>query len=86
MKIFKKIFRIFDFNLNLKVKKIMALGIRLNFIFLLFSTLILSIYITSNSSYIIYEVGSSLFKSFSMFIVIFFIFAIAFNQIVNEFK
>lgn len=86
MKIFKKIFRIFDFNLNLKVKKIMALGIRSNFIFLLFSTLILSIYITSNSSYIIYEVGSSLFKSFSMFIVIFFIFAIAFNQIANELK
>ena len=62
----------------------MATGLRISFILVLFATLIMSIYLTMNQSYIVYEIGSSLFKSFTMFMAIFFISGVAFNTILKE--
>lgn len=86
MKLIKNILNVFNFNFNLdfKIKKIMRAGIIFNFIFMLIATLILSIYITTNTYYIVYEIGSDIFRASSMFIAIFFIFGICFNQIIKE--
>ena len=81
---FNKFLSVFDFSFEPKVKSLMATGLRISFILVLFATLIMSIYLTTNQSYIVYEIGSSLFKSFTMFMAIFFISGIAFNTILKE--
>ena len=81
---FNKFLSVFDFSFEQKVKNLMATGLRISFILVLFATLIMSIYLTMNQSYIVYEIGSSLFKSFTMFMAIFFISGVAFNTILKE--
>lgn len=81
---FNKFISVFNFSFEPKVKNLMTAGIRISFILVLFSTLIMSIYLTTNQSYIVYEIGSSLFKSFTMFMAIFFISGVAFNTILKE--
>ena len=81
---FNKFLSVFDFSFEPKVKNLMATGLRISFILVLFATLIMSIYLTMNQSYIVYEIGSSLFKSFTMFMAIFFISGVAFNTILKE--
>ena len=81
---FNKFLAVFDFTFEQKVKNLMTTGLQISFILVLFSTLIMSIYLTMNQSYIIYEIGSSLFKSFTMFMAIFFISGVAFNTILKE--
>lgn len=81
---FNKFLSVFDFSFEQKVKNLMATGLRISFILVLFATLIMSIYLTMNQSYIVYEIGSSIFKSFTMFMAIFFISGIAFNTILKE--
>lgn len=81
---FNKFLSVFDFSFEPKVKNLMATGLRISFILVLFATLIKSIYLTMNQSYIVYEIGSSLFKSFTIFMAIFFISGIAFNTILKE--
>ena len=81
---FNKFLSVFDFSFEPKVKNLMATGLRISFILVLFATLIMSIYLTTNQSYIVYEIGSSLFKSFTMFMAIFFISGVAFNTILKE--
>lgn len=83
-KYFKKFLSKLYLDLDIKVKKIMLLGIRFSFITCLFSTLILSLYISSNNSYILYDLGISLFKSSTTFIVVFFIYGIVFNKLLQE--
>ena len=81
---FNKFISVFAFSFEPKVKNLMTTGVRISFILVLFATLIMSIYLTTNQSYIVYEIGSSLFKSFTMFMAIFFISGIAFNTILKE--
>lgn len=81
---FNKFLSVFDFSFEPKVKNLMATGLRISFILVLFATLIMSIYLTMNQSYIVYEICSSLFKSFTMFMAIFFISGVAFNTILKE--
>ena len=81
---FDKIKIAFNFQLDSKVKKIMSTGLKVCFVLSLFSTLILSLYITINPSYILYDLGTSLLKSFSMFMSFFFIYGISFNLILKE--
>ena len=81
---FNKFFSVFDFSFEPKVKNLMTTGIQISFVLVLFATLIMSIYLTMNQSYIVYEICSSLFKSFTMFMAIFFISGIAFNTILKE--
>jgi len=68
---FNKFLSVFDFSFEPKVKNLMTAGVQISFILVLFATLIMSIYLTMNQSYIVYEIGSSLFKSFTMFMAIF---------------
>lgn len=81
---FNIFFSIFDFKFVPKVKTIMSTGIKISFVLLLFSTLFMAIYITTNPSYILYFLGITLFKTFTMFIVMFLINGIAFNKIVKD--
>ena len=81
---FNKFLSVFDFSFEPKVKNLMATGLRISFILVLFATLIMSIYLTMNQCCRVYEIGSSLFKSFTMFMAIFFISGIAFNTILKE--
>ena len=62
----------------------MYIGIKFSFILVLFATLLMSIYLTINQSYVLYDIATSLFKSFTMFMAIFFISGIAFNTILKE--
>ncbi len=79
-----KFFTFVDFSFEQKVKSIMVAGLKFSFILVLLSTFIMSIYLTMNHSYIVYNVGTSLFKSFTMFMAVFFINGIAFNTILKE--
>lgn len=79
-----KFWSVFDFNFIPKVKSIMNAGIRISFILVLFATLLMAIYISTNPSYILYDLGITLFKTFTMFMVMFFINGIAFNKIVKD--
>ena len=82
---FNKIINKFLFLLDFspKVKAIMNTGIKICFVLTLVSVLIMSLYITANHSYILYNLGIGLFKTSTMFIVIFLIFGITFNQILG---
>ena len=73
-------------NIDKKVKKIMLDGIKFSFIICLFSTLILSLYISSNNTYLLFYLGISLFKSSTTFMVIFFVYGILFNKLLQEKK
>lgn len=79
-----KIKSVFDFNFIPKVKSIMNTGIKISFILVLFATLLMAIYISTNPSYILYDLGITLFKTFTMFMVMFLINGIAFNKIVKD--
>lgn len=79
-----KFFTFVDFSFEPKVKSLMTAGLKLSFILVLLSTFIMSIYLTMNRSYIVYNVATSLFKSFTMFMAVFFINGIAFNTILKE--
>lgn len=81
---FKKILSIVNFNYDKKVKKLMVSGIKFSFILTLFATLIMAIYISYNNSYIVYEVGTSLFKSGTMFLAMFIIVGTSFNYMIKE--
>lgn len=83
-KISSKIHLLIGSNFNTKIKNIMSTGIKISFIAILFSTLIMAIYLTTNPSYILFDIGISLFKSFTMFIAMFLIDGIAFNKIVGN--
>ena len=80
----KKILSIINFNYDKKVKKLMVSGIKFSFILTLFATLIMAIYISYNNSYIVYEVGTSLFKSGTMFLAMFIIVGTSFNYMIKE--
>lgn len=80
----KKLLSIVNFNYDKKVKKIMIVGIKSSFILTLFATLIMAIYISYNQSYIVYEIGTSLFKSATMFISMFIIVGTSFNYILKD--
>lgn len=80
----KKILSIVNFNYDKKVKKLMVSGIKFSFILTLFATLIMAIYISYNNSYIVYEVGTSLFKSGTMFLAMFIIVGTSFNYMIKE--
>jgi len=67
------------------IKNIMKIGIYLSFILALFATLLLSLYIEFNTPVYLYEIGSILLKSATMFIVFFIICGISFNKIQNDF-
>ncbi len=81
-KIINKLIFLFDFNP--KVKAIMDTGIKVCFVFTLISVLIMSLYITTNHSYILYDLGIRLFKTSTTFIAIFLICGIAFNKIIKD--
>lgn len=83
-KFVNKFLSVFDFNFIPKVKMIMNAGIKISFILVLFATLFMAIYISTNHSYILYDLGITLFKTFTMFIVMFLINGIAFNKIVKD--
>ena len=80
----KKMLSIINFNYDKKVKNIMIVGIKSSFILTLFATLIMAIYISYNPSYIVYEIGTSLFKSATMFISMFIIVGTSFNYILKD--
>ena len=79
-----KIYSLFNSTFDLRVKRIMNTGIKISFIAILFSVLIMSIYITTNQSYILFNVSMSLFKTFTTFISMFLINGIAFNKILKD--
>ena len=81
-KIINKLPFLFDFIP--KVKEIMNTGIKICFVFTLVSVFIMSLYITTNHSYILYNLGIGLFKSSTTFIAIFLICGIAFNKIIKD--
>lgn len=72
-------------NITEPVKHVMKMGITISFILLLYSSLLLSLYIEFNTPNYLYEIGSTLFKTFSLFITFFFIYGISFNKIANDF-
>ena len=79
-----KIYSLFNSNFDLRVKRIMNTGIKISFIAILFSVLIMSIYITTNQSYILFSISMSIFKAFTTFISMFLISGVAFNKILND--
>ena len=83
-KFFNKVLLIFNFNFIPKVKIVMSIGIKISFVLTLFSTLLMAIYISSNHSYILYTLGITLFKAFTMFAVMFLIDGITFNTILKN--
>ena len=80
----KKILSVINFNYDKKVKNLIISGIKFSFILTLFATLIMAIYISYNNSYIVYEVGTSLFKSGTMFLAMFIIVSTSFNYMIKE--
>ena len=79
----KKFFKsLFDFNNRVKV--IMNTGIEVCFVFTLISVFIMSLYITVNPLYILYDLGIGLFKTSSTFIAVFFICGIACSKILKD--
>ena len=81
------IYNLFDFkNFEKRVKYIMETGIKISFILLLFSVLLLSLYIQFNTPPGLYTAGTILFKTFSMYISFFIVYGISFNKIISELK
>ena len=80
----KKLHITFNHNVDSKVKLIMKSGIKFSFVLILISTLVFSIYITTNKDFELYNIGVALLKSGNMFIVFFIILGICFNQILKE--
>ena len=67
-----------------KVKVIMDTGIKVCFVFVLLSAFILSLYISTNHSQVLYNLGVTLFKTSTTFIVIFFICGVVFSRILKD--
>lgn len=80
----KKLHITFNLNVDSKVKLIMKSGIKFSFVLILISTLVFSIYITTNKDFELYNIGAALLKAGNMFIVFFIILGICFNQILKE--
>ena len=80
----KKILSIVNFNYDKKVKKLMVSGIKFSFILTFLTSFVMAIYISYNNSYIVYEVGTSLFKSGTMFLAMFIIVGTSFNYMIKE--
>lgn len=76
---------IFDTSkLPIPLKRIMKNGIKISFVLLLFSTLLMSLYIDFQTSNNLFKISSILIKTFSNFIASFIIFGAAFNRILKE--
>lgn len=81
-----KLLDLFDFKkIQAPIKNIMKIGIDSSFVLVLFATLLLSLYIEFNTPICLYEIGSILLKSATMFIAFFTICGISFNKIQNDF-
>lgn len=83
---YKTLISIFSFNLNEKAKKIMSIGIKISFVLTLFGTLLMSLYITTNPSYILFDLGTNLFKSGTWFISMFIVCGYSFSKICKDLK
>ena len=83
---YKTLISIFNFNLNKKAKKIMCIGIKFSFVLALFGTLLMSLYITTNPSYILFDLGTNIFKSATCFISMFIVCGYSFSKICNDLK
>ena len=66
------------------IKKVMLYGMRISFIIVLLATLLLCIYMDFYSSNYLFAIASTLFKSGTMFIAIFFIYGICFNKMSGD--
>ncbi len=80
--IFKKIFDIS--NLPDKAKKFIYIGIRISFISLLFSTLLMALYIDFKPSNSLFEISSLLIQDSSNFMVGLLIIGATFNRIIKD--
>ena len=80
--LFKRLRSVFSIN-NLKhpINKITTLGIKISFVGLLFSALLMALYIDNKAASILFEASSALLHSFSTFIVFFLIMGFSFNRI-----
>ena len=83
---YKTLISIFGFNLNEKAKKIMSIGIKISFVLTLFGTLLMSLYITTNPAYILFDLGTNLFKSGTCFISMFIVCGYSFSKICKDLK
>lgn len=81
-----KRFFIYTFDFEPKVKNIMNAGFKVCFILTLFSTFMMSLYITSIPNYILYDLGIVLFKTATTFMSMFLICGIAFSKIIKNTK
>ena len=78
----KKLFSIFSTKrLHSPIRKITETGIKVCFIALLFSVLLMALYIDYKPSKYLFDASSLLIHSFSMFIVFFLIMGISFNKL-----
>ena len=78
----KKLLSVFSTKkLNSSIRKITETGIKICFVALLFSVLLMALYIDYKPSKYFYEASSLLVHSFSMFIVFFLIMGISFNRL-----
>lgn len=77
-----KFFSVVDLKFKPKVRLIVVNGFKICFILTLFSTLLMALY-TTTYSYILYDLGLGLFKTFTIFAAIFFICGIAFNKLIE---
>lgn len=68
-------------NFKNSILTIMKTGISISFVLLLFSTLLLSLYIEFHSPNYLYELGCSIFKSSTTFIAFIIIYGFSFNKI-----
>lgn len=78
----KKIFDISE--LPDKSRKLTINGMKVSLILLLFSTLLMALYIDFKSSNFLFEISSILIQSSSTFMVSFLIFGASFNKIIKE--
>ncbi|WP_413852557.1 hypothetical protein [Candidatus Ruminimicrobium bovinum] len=80
--IIKKLFQVFSTEkLNSPIKKVTETGIKISFIALLFSVLLMTLYIDYKPSKFLFEASSLLVHSFSMFIVYFLVLGVSFNKL-----
>lgn len=76
---------IFDTSkLPVPLKRFMNNGIKISFILLLFSTLLMALYIDFMPSNNLFRLSSLLIKSTSTFIVSFIVFGAGFNRLLKE--
>lgn len=77
--------KIFDISkLPDKLRNLTTTGMKVSFVALLFSTLLMALYIDFKSSNSLFEISSLLIKSTSTFLVSFLIFGVSFNRIIRK--